>query len=213
MILVMSWRGSGIDWQIHSETVRLLLVMKRFLKCLEKQSQTKAKSSRTISYGVRLNVPRTCAEQLHSILMVPMIWNMSCIVLEPQKQLVKIRNDVRPVVLTPCILKAFEWAFVDFFSLPTEQKCRCCYLTCFKQHLLISSVFDTIKSHLFSETYLNMNFHASIITSILYYLTNRPQHVKVQSGRKWPNLAVTSKLWHQNMVQHRNSIGEIFVAG
>ena len=46
MILVMSWRGSGIDWQIHSETVRLLLVMKRFLKCLEKQSQTKAKSSR-----------------------------------------------------------------------------------------------------------------------------------------------------------------------
>ena len=46
------------------------------------------------------------------------------------------------------------------------------------------SAFNTIQRHLFSEKLLNMNVHASTVTWILNYLTNRPQYVKVQSVRK-----------------------------
>ena len=57
--------------------------------------------------------------------------------------------------------------------------------TCIRLMLYdFSSAFNTIQPHLLSEKLLNMNVHASTITWILDYLTNRPQYVKVLSGRK-----------------------------
>ena len=71
--------------------------------------------------GVRPNVPRTCAEQLNSILCysfnvtlihgtVPMIWKMYCIVPVPKKRPVKVMNDLRLVALSSSIKKGFEMA-------------------------------------------------------------------------------------------------------
>ena len=48
----------------------------------------------------------------------------------------------------------------------------------------LSSAFHTIQPHRLSEKLSNMNAHASTITWMLDYFTNRPQYVKVQPGRK-----------------------------
>ena len=69
--------------------------------------------------SVLLSVLKSCANELSIILceifnaplqecVVPAVWKMSSIKPVPQKQNISSMNDLRPIVLTSCVMKVFE---------------------------------------------------------------------------------------------------------
>ena len=97
--------GDGRKIVIEDELVR---------KALKRVNPNKAAGPDNVTRGfwrvVLINCSAFCAIFLMSLTLcdVPSPWKMSCIVPVPKKRVVTAINDLRPVVLTSCVMKTFE---------------------------------------------------------------------------------------------------------
>ncbi len=167
-------------------------------------------------------VLKLCSEQLKSILsklfqssinqhIVPVSWKTASIVPVPKSSLPKCKNDLRPVALTPVIMKTcervvlskllpqisphmdpFQFAYTEGLGVDDAVLTL---LHTLHQHLDnlktsarllfvdFSSAFNTIQPHLLMEKLMDMGVNSHLILWIKSFLTNRKQYV-IFNGNK-----------------------------
>ena len=142
---------------------------------------------------------------------IPISWKTSCIIPVPKKVNISCLNDLRPVALTSHIMKVFERLFLNKLR-PLVANCQDPLQFAYRARVGVddalvymmnsvyshleksgsyvrimffdfSSAFNTIQPHLLAQKFKNMNIHPSIIKWITDYLTDRPQHVKLQNNK------------------------------
>ena len=159
---------------------------------------------------------KTCASQLWHIYShifnlslstssIPNIWKTSKIIPVPKKEKVTTVNDLRPVALTPFVMKCFERKILKHLTneiSPLLDPLQFAYqpkrsvedaLIVFSNYIFshldnantycrilfidFSSALNTIKLHLLVNKPNNFNVNEDIISWVLEFLSNRPHYV------------------------------------
>ena len=140
----------------------------------------------------------------------PTIWKTSKIIPVPKKDKITTINDLRPIALTPIIMKCYERLVLSKLGKqlkPHLDKLQFAYqpkrsvedaLLVFTNNIYehldkpksycrilfvdFSSAFNTIKPHLLIEKLCALNINKNIISWVLNFMTNRPQFVYTSKG-------------------------------
>ena len=144
-----------------------------------------------------------------SLQQIPLQWKNAEIIPVPKKKTYATMNDLRPIALTPIVMKCFERLVLNMLQKEVSLKLDplqfaykakrsvddavIVFMNNALKHLDksgtfvrvlfidFSSAFNTIQPHLMAEKLLSLNVNKNLIGWILDFLTTRTQHVKLNS--------------------------------
>lgn len=187
-------------------------------KCLAKIDVKKAAGPD----GICGKILKSCRKQLAPILSklfqvslvnhcIPSLWLTSELIPVPKLTLPKVKNDLRPVALTPIVMKCFERINLDYMmpvvkpfldiyqfayshgigvedAVMTLNDILRSHLESKNSHARLlfvdfSSAFNTIQPHVLMKKLIDMKVNSHLILWIHQFLTNRTQYVKFNNTK------------------------------